>query len=101
MATLRLLLILACAHAHNAFATLVKPNHTNHSNSSNVSHPPFVKELNARMATGAHGLYSGGKGVLMRAMFDGATKLNKTQVVSASLIVDDIRVPGVVFPSSG
>lgn len=48
---------------------------------------------------GSEGVYTGGKGVLLRSMYD--LTMNNTQVVVASLVVDDIHVPNVLHPTEG
>ena len=48
---------------------------------------PLVFGLNARMATGLAGIYSGGKGVMVRDPFDGYENDTTKQVVPASFLV--------------
>ena len=52
--------------------------------------------LNNQIATGNSGTFTGGKGVLLRAM-DGLT----TKVVPASFLTNDIITPSVSYPSGG
>jgi hypothetical protein len=54
-------------------------------------------QLNGMIASGHGGTYTGGKGVLVRALLDGVS----STVVPATFIVNDIVVPSTVYPSSG
>ena len=58
-----------------------------------------VDSLTAQIALGGAGIYTGGKGVLIRALFDGLPA--DTEVAPASFIVNDLAMPSIVYPGSG
>ena len=52
--------------------------------------------LNALIAKGAHGVYTGGKGVMIRDLDDGLSFSDLT-VVTAAFLVNDIVAPSTVM----
>lgn len=79
------------------------------------SQPHLIEELNRMIAKGNNGVYTGGKGVLIRSPPLPSTptpphqqeKLtspqvdNTTKVVPAIFLVDDIQVPSIMHPEFG
>lgn len=65
--------------------------------------PPLVHSLNTMIARGLTGVYTGGKGVLIRSPnVTGVLRVdNMKKVVAAMLLVDDIQVPNIMYPSLG
>ena len=58
----------------------------------------FIDALNRQIAPGRNGqVFTGGKGVLVRALLDGLS----STVVPATFIVNDMVTPSTVYPSSG
>ena len=58
---------------------------------------PVWDRLNDMIKTGSKGLFTGGKGVMVRSLLDGVS----STVVPATFIVNDVEVPSSVYPSSG
>jgi hypothetical protein len=62
---------------------------------SDYGQTELTKKLNAMVKKGRNGVYTGGKGVIVRSMTDDAT----STVVPASLIVNDIMAPSTMYVS--
>lgn len=59
----------------------------------------ITEELNAAMASGTKGVYSGGKGVLVRNPMDGYEDKKQWKVVPATFWTNDIYTPSALFPT--
>lgn len=57
----------------------------------------FIDALNRQIAPGTNGVFTGGKGVLVRALLDGLS----STVVPATFIVNDIITPSTVYANTG
>jgi len=58
-----------------------------------------TKKLNADIAPGKNGVYTGGKGILVRNLFDGYEEKTNWKVVPSTFWTNDIVTPSAVYPT--
>jgi len=58
-----------------------------------------TRKLNADIAPGKNGVYTGGKGIMVRNLFDGYEESKNWKVVPATLWTNDIVTPTAVYPT--